>query len=129
MSCATKLQKNIAIPPTIPARRTLFMAEPRMGQRSPCWNTKMRAQAGLCFRRHVLRAGDVRQESCQAADERKVRTDAKNERNSIMVRDHAQHCGADAAHAECETKKEPCHESHFSGNEFLCVDQDGGKSR
>lgn len=51
----------------------------------------------------------------------------KDIRNPAAIGDLAEHGGADPAEPKGETEKETGHRSHFAGNEFLRVNQNGGE--
>ena len=102
----------------------------RKGQRTVTPTSIHRRLACLRFILRIARERSVpdRAEIQLTIHQRKKRTNAEHKIDAGMVGETAQGRRTDAAHAKGEAKKEPGNRSYFSGNQFLSVDQYGGKS-
>src|ERR1700736_6078182 len=71
----------------------------------------------------------VGQESCHHAEKRQIRTDAINERDSMLVGEAAEHSRSDAADAEGESEEQAGDGTDLAGHQFLREHDDGRECR
>src|SRR5688572_25621191 len=84
-------------------------------------------RAAVALNRRAARRTEVRQQGREEADQREVGANVEDKRKAAAIGEGAEEGGAEAAQAEGEAEKEAGHRADFAGDEFLSVNENGGK--
>src|SRR5579863_389863 len=77
----------------------------------------------------ALRRLEGRQEGCEQTQKRQERAEMEHVSDARVVRQLTENGGSETPHAKGKTEEKPGDKTDLSRDQFLCVDEDRGKSR